>query len=202
MNRSRIKAHFQYSWWIYLVICAAVVVFWCSVFSHLAAPKADEMLNITIVGDADGEKLSEELQNALEGKTQKPLREIHVEVVSPTNAMLADIVAMRCLGETDLIIFEEDALVTPVSSNFGSIDREQLKEYFPDAVLYEEEGETFGMLLYDGETDCHFSEYYSGDQSCWVFITPCSENAAMLNGKGTKENDTALQAIQYLMEKE
>lgn len=202
MNKNRIKAHFQYGWWVYPVIFAAVSVLWWTVFSRLAEPKADELLNITIVGEADDTGLAEDLSAALKGKTAKELKEINIEVVSGDNFMLADIVAMRCMGETDLLIFEEDYLLQPMSSNFGPIDSELLKSYFPDAELYEEEGEVLGMLLFDGDKDCRFAGYYSGDSKCWVFITPTSENAAMLNGEGTEENNTALLAIRYLMEKE
>lgn len=200
MSRSRVKTHFQYGWWIYLIIIAAVIIFWCTVFSRLAEPDSDEMLNITIVGDADDEALSADLAEALEGKTAKPLKEINIEIVSGDDAALSDIVTMRCLGETDFIIFEEEYIIRPVSSNFGPVDEDGWRTYFPDAQLYEEEGAIYGMLLYDGQTECNFTDYYSGDQRCWVFVTPVSENAAALNGKGEAQDDAALQAIQYLME--
>lgn len=200
MDKSRIRTHFQYSWWVYIVIIVLTSVLWCTVFGRLAQPKADEMLNITIVGDVDDSSLAEDLARALEGKTSKPLKEVNIEVVSGSNGMLGDIIAMRCLGETDLMIFEEDYLLRPMSSNFGVIDTEQLKQYITDAEFYNEDGEVLGMLLYDGMTDCNFVRYYSGDKKFWVFITPVSENAAMVNGKGTEDADAALQAITYLME--
>lgn len=202
MNKDRIRAHFRYSWWVYLVIAAAATALWCSVFAKLADPKADEMLNITFVGETEPADFSDDLRKALEGKTSKPLKEINLEVVSSTNGMIGDIIAMRCLGGTDLIIFEEDALLEPMSSNFGGLDREQMRERFGDAVFYEEDGDLMGLLLYDGEAGCRFLRYYSGNQKCWVFIPPKAENTARLNGEGDAEDDAALQAIQYLMEKD
>lgn len=195
-----IKTHFQYSWWVYLLIIAAVITLWVSIFTKLAEPKAYEKLNITIVGNVDGDALSFDLEKVLEGKTNKPLKEINVEVVSVNNLQLGEIIAMRCMGETDLIIFEEDYIVKPLSSNFSPFEENALKNSFPDAEIYSENGKAYGTLLFDGISQTNFKTYYQGDKKFYAFITPVSENCAALNGKGEKENDAVIQAIKYLTE--
>lgn len=79
MNKREIKIHLQYSWWIYLLLAIAVVAIWLSIFAKLAEPKANEMLNITIVGSVDENKMQSGISTALNGKTEKPLKEIRVE---------------------------------------------------------------------------------------------------------------------------
>lgn len=199
MNR-RTKAHFQYGWWVYILIIVAVITLWVSVFSQLAKPKPYEVLNITFVGSADDKNLKDDLQNALKDKTSYPLKKINVEVVSGKALNLAEIISMRCMGETDLIIFEEDYIVKPLSLNFKGIDGSKLNGYFNGATLYNEDEKTYGMQLYDGSTKTNFTKYYKGENKWWALITPTSENVAKINGIGEEKNDAALQAIKYLME--
>lgn len=200
MNRTRIKSHFQYGWWIYLLIVAAVVTLWCSIFYELSKPATNEILTITIVGNVEDTTLADDLKKALDGKTSAELKKINVEVVSGTTLNIGEIVAMRCMGDTDIIIFDEDYIVTPVALNFKAIDESALVNRFGNVELYKEEDSTYGFLLYDGTTKTNFANYYNGEKKFWAFITPVSENASAINGKGKKEDDTALQALEYLME--
>lgn len=198
MNR-RTKAHFQYGWWVYLLIVVAAITLWVAVFAQLARPKAYEVLNITIVGEVNGDKITEDLVKELDGKTAHPLKKINVEVVSGKSLNLAEVIAMRCIGDTDLILFDEEFLFKTMSSNFKAVDGEKLNSWFGGITPYEEEDKTYGMLLYDGVSQTNFSNYYNGENKFWAFITPVSENAAKINGVGEEENDSALQAIKYLM---
>ena len=199
MNK-RVKTHFQYSWWAYILIIVAVITLWVSVFVKLAEPKADERLNITIVGSVDGKNIAADLEKALESKTNKPLKEINVEIIAGDNVQIGEIIAMRCMGETDLIIFEEEYIVKPLSLNFKPVDESRIKEYFGSSDLYKEDDKTYGVLLYDGTSQINFKTYYKGDKKFYAFVTPVSENCAKLNGKGAEESDAAIQAIKYFTE--
>lgn len=202
MNKTRVRIHLQYGWWIYLLIVAAAAVVWCTVFAGLAQPRANERLNLVLVGEFDAEALSEDLLETLEGKTVRPLKEINVEVVSGENGMLADIITMRCIGDTDLIIFEASYLLEDMESCVAALDDDMLDTYIGHSERYEENGEALGLLLYDGEKKTNFSEYYSGHDVCWAFVTPVSQNAAALNGEGDEADDAVLRVIRYLMERQ
>lgn len=196
----RIKAHFQYGWWVYLLIIAAVITLWLSVFAQLAKPKANEVLNITFVGGVNSETLADDIKSALDGKTQTPLKKVNVEFISGKNVNLAEIIAMRCLGDCDLIIFGEEYIGGLIAPNFRPLDAEKLSGYFGGITPFVEEEKTYGVLLYDGVSRTNFANYYKGDKKFWAFITPVSENAAGLNGKGSEKDDAALKAIRYLTE--
>lgn len=180
MNK-RIKTHFQYGWWVYVLIIVAAVTLWISVFVELAKPKPYEVLNITVVGKADGDKIEEQLKSYFGDE----LKEINVEVIAGNNLMLGEIVAMRCLGETDFIIFEEEYIVKPASLNFSPLDENKLIAYFGERELYREEDKIYGVKM---------------NGNFWALVTPVSENCAKINGKGEEKNDAALRAIKYLTE--
>lgn len=198
--KKRIKTHFQYSWWVYLLVIVAVITLWISAFSKLAEPKVYERLNITIVGNVDGKNISTDLDKALEGKTAKPIKELNVEVVSGKNIQLAEIIAMRCIGDCDVVIFEEDFIGGLIAPNFRPLDDSKLLKCFPDAELYKIEDKTYGTLLFDGASQTNFKTYYKGDKKFYAFVTPVSENCAQINGKGEEQHNAAILALKYFTE--
>lgn len=200
MNESNIKTHLQYEWWAYLLIAVAVIAIWLSVFAKFAEPAPNEMLNITVVGTIDEKGMQDGLFAELKGKTNKQLKEVNIETIAKNNAMLGELLAMRCVGDTDFIIFEEDAIYDNMGDLFYPVDKELFSEYVPNAKYLEQNGETLGILLNGENTLNRFTNFYKGEKKCWLFITPASKNVAAMNGKGEKADNSALLAIQYLLE--
>ena len=194
--------HLWYSWWKYLLLILCVFLFWMTVFDMLAAPEKNEKIQITCVGDGF---LCEELKAALEQQlpelTDQLIKSISVE--NPINGESEDyysVLSTRAYG-ADLIIVEESAMTENIGQTyFLPLPAEALTEYIGSAAYYSEEGTPYGILLCDGSTGNRFSQFYTGTQRCYLFITHTSQNVAGIMGRGNGEDDAALQIIAYLLE--
>ena len=196
------SSHLQYSWWKYLLIAMVSITLWSVVFDTLAAPKKNEQLRITCVGD---NFLCQELEIALDNKmpelTSQKLKKITVE--NPVNSQSSDyhtIMTTRAYG-ADIIIVEESAMTETFGyTYFRQLPLEQLPPELQEKQYYTEDGAAYGILLYDGSAPNVFSQYYSGTDRCYIFITHNCENAAGIMGAGNVTDDAALRAVAYFME--
>ena len=192
--------HFQYNWWKYLLITMAAGLIWGGIFDALSAPKKNEQLRITCVGD---EFLCDSLEKALVEKlpelTEQKIKKISVE--SPINGQSQDyhsVMATRAYG-ADIIIVEESAMAADFGKSYF-VSLPQLPEDLGELVYYTEDGLNYGILLYDGAADNVFSQFYRGGERCYVFITHNCVNAGGLMGKGKESDDGALRTLAYLLE--
>ena len=195
-------AHLQYSWWKYLLVAMLSITIWCIVFDALSAPKKNQQIRITCIGDDFAcSQLQTALEQELPKKTSQRIRKIAVE--SPINGESTDyftVMTTRAHG-ADLIIAAESAMTEIFGqSYFKPLPVEKLPESLQGLSYYTENGEVYGILLYDGTTQNRFSQFYSGSERCYVFITHKSENAAGILGVGNETDDAALRCIEYLLE--
>ena len=196
------KAHLQYSWWKYLVIAMVSVTVWMLVFDGLDAPKKNEKLRVTCVGDGFlCAELEAALVQELPGQTTQKIKKVAVE--SPINGQSRDyhsVMATRAYG-ADLIIVEESAMTEAFGQSYCvPLPVEKLPAYLTGVEYYTENDTVYGILLYDGSTPNAFSEFYSGGERCYVFITHTCVNAAGIMGNGKSGDDAALRAIALLLE--
>lgn len=194
--------HLWYSWWKYFLVLLCAFLLWMTVFDMLAAPEKNEKIQITYIGD---NFLCEELNKALEQKMPE-LTEQHIKSVSvenPVNAESKDyysVMATRAYG-ADLVIVEESAMTEDIGKTyFIPLPVEKLPEYLGSPAFYTEDELPYGILLYDGSTPNGFSQFYTGTQRCFLFITHTSVNAAGIMDRGNAEDDAALRIIMYLLE--
>lgn len=195
------KRHLQIHWWKYAAVLLISVLFWNGLFGILAAPKRTQQINILFVGtDLDTQMLQAKLSENLPAS----IREVRVTAVTFDEASYKSKLSAYSVTN-DLIIIEQSHLAENVGQNIFARLTDGMLARFPDAAVYTEQVEEsktlpFGFVLYDGETQNHFSACYSGNELCYVFCSPDSVNFDTLNENGKPGNDAALQTLQYLLE--
>lgn len=195
------KNHLQFNWWKYLVIILIPIILWCSIFSALKKPDPDQRVHILYIGEhLDTEALQTELKNVLPSLTAQQLKAVTVTVAPPGEAAYSTL-EVRCF-DYDILIFEESSMPKNVGQAVFVRLTDELLKQFPDAKLYQEDVPDAGILTYalQFQAGTRFAEYYTGDQTCYLFVSPRSENFDTLNENGRAGNDGALKAAQYLLE--
>ena len=191
----------QYNWWKYCLVVVFSAIVWMVVFDMIAAPEKNEKIKISFIGDDfSHEELEETLCTILPELTEQSIKSISVE--SPVNGQSNDyysVLATRAHG-ADIMIFEESALPETVGETyFDPLSTEKLENYVAVDAYYCEDGVAYGILLWDGEGKNRFSQFYSGDERCYLFLTHTTVNAADVVSNGSAEDDAALQIIKYLL---
>lgn len=197
------KDYLRYNWWKYLCIIAASTLLWCTVFSAIAQPRSDERVNVLFIGTRlDTPALKDEIVAALPELSNQPIESVRVDLTLPDIIPYAMLLSTRVM-EYDIIIIEEPYLREYTGQQHFSPSSEQLQSCFPNAQPYYEEADgytlIFGYVLYDTQQQNIFSEHYSGENRCYLFVSPESVNFDTLNGEGEPGNDAALKVAQYLM---
>lgn len=196
MTKEELKIHFQYNWLKYLAIAAAAVIIWLSLFSIIAAPKATEKLYIAFAGNNfDYTLLQSELNKNSESICGKKLKEI--SVVTAENGTTVFHQQLFAFSQSaDFVIIEDDDMPEDIGKTyFAPLNEEDITKRFGETELYKENGQIYAFKIEGG----NFSNYYSGNKPCWVFLTVTSENLSLLNGKGNKEDDSAIKVLEYLL---
>lgn len=195
------KNHLQFNWWKYLVIILIPILLWCSIFSALKKPDPDQRMHILYIGEnLDAEALQTELKNVLPSLTLQQLKAVTVTVAPPGEAAYSTL-EVRCF-DYDILIFEQSSMPKNVGQAVFVRLTDELLKQFPDAKLYQEDVMDAGTLTYGFRiaANTRFAAHYSGDQTCYLFVSPRSENFNTLNENGRAGNDSALKAAQYLLE--
>ena len=192
----------SYRWWKYLLVIISSFLVWGIVFDMLASPEKNEKIKITYIGDhLSYEEMEEELFRILPNVTEQKIKYIDAE--NPVNGQSLDyhtVLSTRVYG-ADFIIIEESSLEEKVGQTyFKEIATDKLKQHIGDVEFYCEDGVPYGILIYDGTKENHFSEFYSGTEKCYLFITHTSVNFADVVEKGNVTDDAALRIFEYLME--
>lgn len=198
------RNQFQFTWWKYLFAILIPIALWCSIFDILAQPAKHERLNILYVGsNLDSISLQQEITSILPELTDQPIKSVCVDAVSSEEMESASVLTARTF-EYDILIFEESSKISNMGQNVFASLSDELISHFPDTPLYTENTEvgplTYGLILFDGTSANRFSACYSGKETCYLFISPKSENFDTLNQNGEAGNDAALKTAQYLLE--
>ena len=200
------KNHLQFHWWKYIALALLPIFLWTGVFRSLAQPKPNQRVNILFIGEnLDTAGICRELEEALPTLTDQEILHISVDREHIQKDQLYNTLTVRCF-DYDLIILENKYMQKNMGQNIFVRLLPELAEQLPYALPYQETAEdsvlTFGFVLYDGSTENHFSQHYSGTESCYVFVSPESVNFNTLNEKGIPGQDAALRILQYMTENE
>ena len=199
-----LKKYFERHWTVYIAIILIPIVFWCAVYSVLDDPKDNEKFAILFVGtELDSEALQEYITTNL---SDKEMKSIDVEDIVLDGSLYYDYLKAKCY-DYDLVIISESYMKDYVGRVV--FEREILvstyADLLPQAEFYYEiiDGNElpFGYVLKDENTDNIFSNFYSGNEKCYVFLSPQSVNLDTVNGKGEKGDDFALKILHALFEK-
>lgn len=196
-----LKKYFERHWTSYLAIILVPIVFWCALYSILDDPADNEKFAILFVGEGlDSEGLQAYI---VDNFKDEKIKSITVDSMVIYDMLYYDYLRTRCY-EYDLIIFTESNMKEQIGR--GIFEREILiadyGDVLPKAEFYYENIDgnelPFGFLLRDENTSNLFSDYYSGNEKCYLFLSPQSVNLDTVNGKGVKGDDFALKVLNAL----
>lgn len=182
--------HLQYDWWKYVAVLLVPLVLWCSVFSILKNPKANERLHILYLGEElNTQSMTQELIQYLQLHTSQELKSVQI-----TTAVYADDnYANQLLAATysyDIIIISQQQMKNLVGQNYFFVLPQELQS--PEMQVYEEDVngtlKPFGAVL------------SVAGQFCYAFISPQTENLYPLNAKSKNGDNAAVIAWQWLVE--
>lgn len=197
------KISLEKHWLTYLAIILVPVIFWCSVYSVLDDPKDNEKFAILFVGDGfDCEAFEQYIHTEM---SDSRIKSISVESTTIYDDLYYDYLKTRCY-DYDLIIITESNM----RDHVGRVvfEREiMLGDYadiLPKSEYYYENIDgteiPFGFVLNDEGTSNLFAEYYSGEEKCYLFMSPRSVNLDQINGEGEKGDDYALRVLLSLFD--
>lgn len=210
--RKEVISHIQYSGWKYFAVLLVAIVFWSTIFTALAQPKADEKVSIScFVDQVDIDLISNELNANKENITTQKLKEISVESILSTDSMLSALLATRKIT-SDLLIVGESLLSADSTSStaidpksFVPFSQEKLEQLLAGRVenlqYYYVEGYTVGIYLNnaDGTSVGRFGDFYNGSERCVAFFSIESVNLGALYDVGNPNNLGALDVLIYLL---
>jgi|GEM_PF-4646455 len=211
--RKEVLSHIQYSGWKYFVVLLASILFWTTVFSALAHPKAHEKVSIScFVDELEIGLINERLNAEKESITAQKLKVISVENFPSGDPMLGVLLATRKITSDILIVSENVLALNPSGSaqvdpkTFIPFSREKLEELLEGKVenldFYYVEGYAVGIYLNkeDG-TSGRFGDFYKGNERCVAFLSNESVNLGSLYDIGDPSNRAALDVLVYLLTK-
>jgi len=198
------SAHLQYDWWKYAAALLIPLILWCSVFSVLKKPKANERLHILFLGSGlNCQTIEQDLTAYLQVNTTQKLKSVQVAAVEYTDENYANQL-MAATYSYDLIIISENQMQNTVGQDYFFVLPDALQK--SEVSLYEEtvnhETMPFGAVVFDGIQHNSFSKYYSNTEKCYIFISPQTENLYPFNTQSSEGDDAAVLAWQWLMEKQ
>ena len=198
------SAHLQYDWWKYVAALLIPLILWCSVFSVLKKPKANERLHILFLGSGlNCQAMEQDLTDHLQKNTSQELKSVQVTLAEYSKENYASQL-MAATYSYDIIIISENQMQDRVGQEYFFVLPEALQS--TEITLYEEtandETMPFGAVVCDGIQQDSFSKYYSSAEKCYIFISPQTENLYPFNAKSRQGDNAAVIAWQWLMEKQ
>ena len=194
------SAHLQYDWWKYVAALLIPLILWCSVFSIMKKPKANERLHILFLGTGlNCQAMEQELTVYLQENTAQKLKSVQVTMAEFSEENYANQL-MAATYSYDIIIISDNQMKDTVGQDYFFVLPESLQG--AEVELYEEAVHEkllpFGAVLSD---ESSFGKYYSGTQKCYAFISSQTENLYPVNTKSEEGDDATVIVWQWLMEK-
>lgn len=192
--------HLQYDWWKYVAVLLIPLILWCSVFSIMKKPKANERLHILFLGTGlNCQAMEQELTVYLQENTAQKLKSVQVTMAEFSEENYANQL-MAATYSYDIIIISDNQMKDTVGQDYFFVLPESLQG--AEVELYKETANNrvlpFGAVLSDENSS---GKYYSGTQKCYAFISPQTENLYPVNTKSDEGDDATVIVWQWLMEK-
>ncbi len=197
MVSSRVKNHFAYLWWAYLLAGGAIIATLVTVYSNLAQPKKSETLVLTYLGSGlDSAKLEADCYQDKEKITAKTIKQINVEALTIDAPSTFDsVIRARTSKGVDLFVIES-ALLTKyqvdIPSYFASVNETRFYEYFTNPIAID--SKIYGSTV---EKASRLGKHYSGESSLNLYFNTHSENMQYLFEKG--DGKTGIEFASYLL---
>ena len=189
------KTFFRYFYWLYILILILTISIWTTIFDNLAKNKPYEEINIIYFGS---DLAVDELKSDLEYFTssfEQEIKAVNIEVRKIEDSFFTTLLTTK-ITVNDIVLISEEYMNDYIGASYFRT----LINLNIEAKYYEESEIKYGIVVYDDEIkETKFSEYYSGDKSIYLFLSPNSVNLGMLYNNGEKENDAAIKVAEYLV---
>ncbi|MBO5078377.1 MAG: hypothetical protein J6B67_01680 [Oscillospiraceae bacterium] len=199
-SNTHMTSHLQYHWWQYVLLAVISIMVWTAVFDTLAQPAKNEKVGIVFFGDGlDTAGLHAELSGVMDSLTRQEIDYVDVSQTIVDHEQLGAVMMARAYDYDLLVLTAETADRLSAYGFFAP-----LPDDWKDIPTYsqEKDGTTvaYGLEIYRPGSQNRFSQFCSGEQTYYVFLSKDSVNLAALNGNGAPEDDAALQMLNYLLE--
>ena len=191
----RSKTFFRYFYWLYILILILTISIWTTIFDNLGKNKPYEEINIIYFGsDLDAGKLKYDLE-VLSSDFVQDIKTVNIEVRKTEDYFFYTLLSTK-ITTNDIILISEEYMNDYIGQSYFRT----LINVNIDAKYYEESSIRYGIVLCDEEVrENKFSEYYTGEEKVYLFLSPESVNLGMLYNNGKKENDAAIKVAEYLV---
>ena len=182
----KVASHLQYDWWKYAAVILVPLILWCSVFSALKKPKANERLHVLVLGEGlDIAAMERELTDYLEANLEQPLKSVKVAMAEYTQDM-----------------FENQMMAATYAYDILLISREQMRQDIGRSYFFvlPQQLQTDGISLYEETVDGEQRPFGAYVLEQYVaFISPQTKNLYPLHPASEAGDQAAVLAWQWLM---
>ena len=198
------KDHLQYNWWKYLIVVLIPILLWTTVFYMVARPKDNEKLHVLFLGDdLDVKALQQALEETIPAMTDQEIKEIKVVAEYVTDEIYGQKMTSYSY-EFDLIIVSQPFMAKNTGQFFRRLPMGGLPGYETEKLHMElvEEGDylaPFGFVLWEPGVENGFSQFYSGEETCYLFFSTESVNLYPLFAGSAEGDNAAVVALDFLL---
>ncbi len=206
MNK-RLSSHFQYGFWIYVVVAVLSIALWCGLFSVIYEPSANEKVSVFMLSDKMDPKILEDHLDSRIGKlTTQEIKEVNVEATYVKIEDAYTILASRVLS-CDILIIPESMLIPDENGNsiiptnhFSSLPQEIIGNFaFDEKDMFYYGDLPFGIYISGGAKETLVDHLYETEERFVLFLSAYSPNMNNLYGKGESGDGAALDILKYVL---
>lgn len=191
IKKARIKTNMRYSWPAYLVSAVLISLLMSFIFSLVHKLPAYKTLTIFVSGEVtDSKNLEKDLINKYQDKELKSVTTISAK---PNEGHYNTKLTIPGYSSADILIIPESKLKDLDVSYFAlGLNDELVTSYYPNCVIYGENGVDYGIKLNKELVKPYMS---LPSEDCYMFLNGGSQNIGEYANKPNKEHDLALQLV-------
>lgn len=191
IKKARIKTNMRYSWPAYLVSAVLISLLMSFIFSLVHKLPAYKTLTIFVSGEVtDSKNLEKDLINKYQDKELKSVTTISAK---PNEGHYNTKLTIPGYSSADILIIPESKLKDLDVSYFAlGLNDELVTSYYPNCVIYGENGVDYGIQLNKELVKPYMS---LPNEDCFMFLNGGSQNIGEYANKPNKDHDLALQLV-------
>ena len=191
IKKARIKTNMRYSWPAYLVSAVLISLLMSFIFSLVHKLPAYKTLTIFVSGEVtDSKNLEKDLINKYQDKELKSVTTISAK---PDEGHYNTKLTIPGYSSADILIIPESKLKDLDVSYFAlGLNDELVTSYYPNCVIYGENGVDYGIQLNKELVKPYMS---LPNEDCFMFLNGGSQNIGEYANKPNKDHDLALQLV-------
>jgi len=202
-NKSSIKKSFVYTWYLYPIAIAIIVVLWIWGFSAFHAPSAHQELAIFFAANVHNDSFLVSIMN--NHYEREKLRSITSSYSSVGSAGFVDKLKIA-MNNADIMILDEDTLGGFI--HYYDQTLVEFSDYVKDNYLdsdhnyYKFDDKDYGLLIKEKGVECYLNNYmtFNEEKDYYLVLNLASSNLGSIINENNAYYDNALTYMNYLVE--